>query len=302
MNLRDLAYLIALADQRSFRLAAEICNVSQPTLSTQIRRLEQELGVTLVERAPRNLILTPAGAAAVARARRIHDELRQLRDEAAQHGAGGPGLLHLGVFPTLGPYFLPHVLPALTAACPGLSLKLTEEKSADLLTALIEGRIDAALLGERVSDSHVTGQPLFRESFRLAVPAGHALAGRAQIGPGDLAGQKLMLLEEGHCLRDQALALCRDSGAEEYDGFRGTSLETLRHMVIAGMGLTLMPGLACQHPLGQPHLESLGFADASIGRDIGLYWRKSSSQGPLMARLAQLMRDTMAGRPAITLA
>nr|WP_246175182.1 LysR substrate-binding domain-containing protein [Paracoccus limosus] len=288
--MRDLAYLIALADHRSFRLAAEVCNVSQPTLSTQIRRLEEELGVALFERAPRNLILTPAGEAAVRRARRIHDELRQMRDEASGHGAEGLTQLHLGVFPTLGPYLLPHILPGLTARFPKLALKLTEEKSAELLAQLIDGRLDAVILGQRVEDAHVTGTPLFREPFRLAVPAAHPLAGQPRVAASDLAGQKLMLLEEGHCLRDQALDLCRQSGAEEYDGFRGTSLETLRHMVMAGMGLTLMPALACLHPLGQPQIAAPAFAEPDLGRDIGLYWRKSTTHGALMQDIAGLMR------------
>lgn len=299
MNLRDLAYLIALADHRSFRLAAEVCNVSQPTLSTQIRRLEEELGVALFERAPRNLILTPAGEAAVRRARRIHDELRQMREEASDHGAAGLTQLHLGVFPTLGPYLLPHILPRLTETFPKVALKLSEEKSADLLAGLIEGRIDAAILGQRVEDVHVVGTPLFREPFQLAVPAAHPLARGPQVATSDLAGQKLMLLEEGHCLRDQALDLCRQSGAEEYDGFRGTSLETLRHMVMAGMGLTLLPALACAHPLGQPHIASLRFRDTSPGREIGLYWRKSSSHGRLMRTVAQLIREQVAELPAL---
>lgn len=291
MNLRDLAYLIALADHRSFRLAADVCNVSQPTLSTQIRRLEEELGVALFERSPRKLMLTAAGEAAVRRARRIHEELWQMREEAAGHGAGAATQLHLGVFPTLGPYFLPHVLPRLTQAFPQVQLKLTEEKSAVLLSQLVNGQIDAAFLGQRVADTHVTGEILFREPFRLAVPAAHPLASQTEVRTRDLAGERLMLLEEGHCLRDQALDLCSSSGAEEYEGFRGTSLETLRHMVIAGVGLTLLPALACEHPLGQAAVASLGFADASPGRDIWLYWRKTTTHGPLMQSIATLIRN-----------
>lgn len=289
MNLRDLEYLVALAEQRNFHRAAEFCNASQPTLSAQIRKLEQELGVTLFERSPRGLILTQAGEAAVKRARTVLHEITNMRDEAAGYCADGIRRLHLGVFPTLGPYLLPHVMPRFMTCFPSTEILLTEEKSTVLLQRLLDGQIDAALLALPVEDQHITGRKLFTEPFRLAVPTGHALAQQEQLSANALAGQRLMLLEEGHCLRDQALMLCHRYGAHEYDGFRGTSLETLRQMVIAGMGLTLLPQLACLDAGTPSHIAFLPLETDGFQRDIGLFWRKSSNANDVMSRLSELI-------------
>ena len=294
MNLRDLEYLVALADQRNFHRAAELCNASQPTLSAQIRKLEQELGVVLFERSSRGLILTQAGEAAVKRARTILREITHMRDEATGHCADGTRRLHLGVFPTLGPYLLPHVMPRFMESFPSTEILLTEEKSTVLLQRLIDGQIDAALLALPVEGPHITGRKLFTEPFRLAVPAGHILAKQERLASNALSGQRLMLLEEGHCLRDQALNLCHRYGAHEYDGFRGTSLETLRQMVIAGMGLTLLPELACVEASAQSHIAFLPLETDDFQRDIGLYWRKSSNANDVMTRLAELISSVVA--------
>lgn len=294
MNLRELEYLVALAEQRNFHRAAEVCNASQPTLSAQIRKLEEELGVTLFERSSRGLILTQAGEAAVRRARIILHEVTQLRDEAAGHCADGTRRLHLGVFPTLGPYLLPHIVPQFMRHFPSMEILLTEEKSTILLQRLIDGQIDAALLALPVEDPHVTGRKLFSEPFHLAVPSGHVLAGQDRLAADALSGQRLMLLEEGHCLRDQALTLCRRYGAHEYDGFRGTSLETLRQMVVAGMGLTLLPQLACIGANAQNHIAFLPLEAEGFQRNIGLYWRKSSNSGDLMEKLSSVIAGVVA--------
>ncbi|MDM8346291.1 LysR substrate-binding domain-containing protein [Pseudochrobactrum sp. sp1633] len=294
MNLRELEYLVALAEQRNFHRAAEVCNASQPTLSAQIRKLEEELGVTLFERSSRGLILTQAGEAAVRRARIILHEVTQLRDEAAAHCADGTRRLHLGVFPTLGPYLLPHIVPQFMRHFPSMDILLTEEKSTVLLQRLIDGQIDAALLALPVEDPHVTGRKLFSEPFHLAVPSGHILAGQDRLAADALSGQRLMLLEEGHCLRDQALTLCRRYGAHEYDGFRGTSLETLRQMVVAGMGLTLLPQLACIGANAQNHIAFLPLEADGFQRNIGLYWRKSSNSGDFMEKLSSVIAGVVA--------
>ena len=294
MNLRELEYLVALAEQRNFHRAAEVCNASQPTLSAQIRKLEEELGVTLFERSSRGLILTQAGEAAVRRARIILHEVTQLRDEAAGHCADGTRRLHLGVFPTLGPYLLPHIVPQFMRHFPSMEILLTEEKSTILLQRLIDGQIDAALLALPVEDPQVTGQKLFCEPFHLAVPSGHVLVGQDRLSADALSGQRLMLLEEGHCLRDQALTLCRRYGAHEYDGFRGTSLETLRQMVVAGMGLTLLPQLACIGANAQNHIAFLPLEADGFQRNIGLYWRRSSNSGELMEKLSSIIAGVVA--------
>lgn len=294
MNLRELEYLVALADQRNFHRAAQVCHASQPTLSAQIRKLEQELGVRLFERSPRGLILTQAGEATVRRARTILDEVAQLRDEAARHSTSGTRRLHLGVFPTLGPYLLPHVVPRFMRSFPSTEILLTEEKSSILLRRLIDGQIDAVLLAMPVEDPHLTGRKLFSEPLHLAVPCGHELAGRAPAPADALSSQHLMLLEEGHCLRDQALTLCRRYGAREYDDFRGTSLETLRQMVIAGMGITLLPQLACVGPVASGGMALLPLESGDFRRDIGLFWRKTSGATDLMESLSELIATVAA--------
>ncbi|MTH77941.1 LysR substrate-binding domain-containing protein [Paracoccus aestuariivivens] len=287
MKLRDLEYLVAVADQRNFHRAAEICGVSQPTLSAQIRKLEDELGLPLFERSPRKVALTRAGSLLLARARRVLDEVAQIRAEADNLRETGTPSLHLGVFPTLGPYLLPRVIPRFLKQFPGVELMLTEEKSSSLTRKLVDGHLDAALLALPVMDSHLTGRVLFDEPFRLAVPDNHPLAREnPPIGPDMLAGQHLMLLEKGHCLRDQALELCRNAGAREYDDFRATSLETLRQMVIAGVGMTLLPALACRQTEG---MAVLPVASDQFRRRIGLFWRKSTSHEKLMNGLADLL-------------
>ncbi|MBJ2153825.1 LysR substrate-binding domain-containing protein [Paracoccus sp. IB05] len=293
MKLRDLEYLVALADHRNFHRAAEICHVSQPTLSGQIRKLEEMLGFDLFERAPRNLLITDAGREVLTHARRVLAEIGHIRDISASRAKGGAQRLRLGVFPTLGPYFLPCLVPAFVARFPRTELILQEAKSSQLIRQLVDGQLDAALLALPVSEPGLTGLSLFSEPFRLAVPAAHPLAGRKRISAAEMSGQRLMLLESGHCLRDQALDLCRISGAEEVDDFRGTSLETLRQMVIAGMGMTLLPRLACT---GSGGLSCIAIADPGFVRRIGLFWRKSNSRIEVMNSLGDLIADTARGQ------
>jgi len=241
MNLRDLKYLVALADHKHFGRAAAACFVSQPTLSTQIRKLEDELGVPLVERAPRKVMLTPAGREAADRARRIVAEVEQMKEAARRSQDPEAGTVRLGIFPTLAPYLLPHVIPRVRERFPHLELLLVEEKSDELLTRLREGRLDAAILALPVLDDQLHTEFLFEEPFVLAVPGQHPLASRSSLTLDELSEQRLLLLEDGHCLREQALDVCRLSGAHEKTGFRATSLETLRQMVAANVGATLLP-------------------------------------------------------------
>jgi LysR family hydrogen peroxide-inducible transcriptional activator len=291
MNLRELQYLIALADHRNFRRAAEACLVSQPTLSTQIRKLEEELGVALFERSPRNVMLTPAGQDAVARARRIIGEVEQMKEAARRLRRPEAGTVRLGVFPTLGPYLLPHVMPRIRTRFPQLELLLVEEKSDSLLGRLRDGKLDAALLALPVHDANLHCELLFEEPFRLAVPKDHPLAARETLRMKELSQLNLMLLDDGHCLRDQALEVCQMSGAREQSEFRATSLETLRQMVLAGLGVTLMPALAARGMAPySDNLHLLRFEDGNPSRKIALLWRKSSALGPLLLQLAEVLR------------
>ncbi|HRA35361.1 MAG TPA: LysR substrate-binding domain-containing protein [Acidimicrobiales bacterium] len=297
MNLRDLAYLVAVADHRHFGRAAEACFVSQPTLSTQIKKLETELGVSLVERNPRHILLTPAGDQVVARARAMLQQADDIRGIAQLAKDPESGSIRLGLFPTLAPYLLPHVVPAIHARFPHLELLLVEEKTEVVMARLRSGELDAGVLALPVGHEGLHMQPLFTEEFVLAVPADHPLADAG--GPVDLSvltTEDLLLLEEGHCLRDQALEVCRLSGSRERRGFRATSLETLRQMVAAGVGVTLLPELAVQPPVPpSDDIVLLRFAPPAPSRQIALVWRETSTYEALLPELATMLSALPAG-------
>ena len=296
MNLRDLKYLVALADHKHFGRAAAACYVSQPTLSTQIKKLEDELGVPLVERAPRKVMLTPAGRDAAERARRIVAEVEQMKEAARRSQDPEAGTVRLGMFPTLGPYLLPHVVPRIRARFPHLELLLVEEKSDVLLSRLREGKLDAVLLALPVADDQLHTEFLFEEPFVLAVPESHPLAQRGSLTLAELSHQQLLLLEDGHCLREQALDVCRLSGANEKSEFRATSLETLRQMVAADVGITLLPTLAVKPPVARsPNIHLLGFSDSHPSRRIAMVWRKSSAMSGFLQVFAQVFRELPPG-------
>jgi len=292
MNLRDLKYLLALADHKHFGRAAAACYVSQPTLSTQIRKLEEELGVPLVERAPRKVMLTPAGRDAAERARRIVAEVEQMKEAARRSQDPEAGTVRLGIFPTLGPYLLPHVIPRIRERFPQLELLLVEEKSDVLLSRLHEGKLDTALLALPVHDDQLHSQFLFEEPFLLAVPENHPLARLDSLSLGELSNQKLLLLEDGHCLREQALEVCRLSGANEKSEFRATSLETLRQMVAANVGITLLPTLAIKPPVARSqNIHLLGFSDSHPSRQIAMLWRRSSAMAGFLMELSKVFSE-----------
>ena len=296
MNLRDLKYLVALADHKHFGRAAAACYVSQPTLSTQIKKLEDELGVPLVERAPRKVMLTPAGRDAADRARRIVAEVEQMKEAARRSQDPEAGTVRLGLFPTLGPYLLPHVVPRLRARFPHLELLLVEEKSDVLLSRLREGKLDAGLLALPVADDQLHTEFLFEEPFLLAVPESHPLAKRESLTLAELSQHQLLLLEDGHCLREQALDVCRLSGANEKSEFRATSLETLRQMVAADVGITLLPTLAVKPPVARyENIHLLGFSDSHPSRQIAMVWRRSSAMNDFLMELAGVFRDLPPG-------
>lgn len=292
MNLRDLKYLIALADHRHFGRAASACFISQPTLSTQIRKLEEELGVALFERTPRKVMLTPVCMDIADRARRIVTDVEQMKEAARRSQKPEAGTVRLGIFPTLGPYLLPHVIPGIRERFPELQLLLVEEKSDLLLARLRDGRLDAALLAEPVHDDQLHAEFLFEEPFLLAVPEQHPFAQRGSLAIDDLAHEDLLLLEDGHCLRQQTLDVCHLSGASEKTEFRATSLETLRQMVAANVGMTLLPSLAVQPPVAQPpSIRLLSFKDSQPSRRIAMFWRRSTAMDDFLKRLADSFRQ-----------
>lgn len=293
MNLRDLRYLVALADHRHFGRAAEAAHVSQPTLSTQVRKLEEELGVELFERSPRQVLLTGIGAQVIERARAIVREADQIREIARRARDPESGTLRIGLFPTLGPYLLPHVVPRIHARWPRLELLLLEQKTEEVLRGLREGTLDAGVLALPVHDEQLHQDVLFEEPFVLAVPLAHPLARRRHpVDASVIEGQSILLLEDGHCLRDQALEVCRLAGAAERSGFRATSLETLRQMVAAGVGITLLPLLAVRPPVAASEdIALLRFTAPAPTRTIALFWRKTSAFREFLPELAALIRD-----------
>jgi LysR family hydrogen peroxide-inducible transcriptional activator len=293
MNLRDLQYLVALAEHRHFGRAAEACFVSQPTLSTQIKKLEDELGVPLVERTPRKVLLTEVGRDIAVRARDVLNEIEQIRGVARRTLDPESGTVRLGIFPTLGPYLLPHALPLVRKAFPKLELLLVEEKTEALLRLLREGKLDAAILALPLHEDSLHTEFLFEEPFLLAVSHDHPLARQqGQLKLSDLSSQNLLLLEEGHCMRDQALEVCHMAGIGERSGFRATSLETLRQMVAANVGITLLPTMAVKPPVAQvENLHLIEFKGTPPSRRVAMVWRKSSAMDVFLKRLAEVFRN-----------
>jgi len=291
LKLKDLRYLVALADTRHFGRAAARCFVSQPTLSAQLRKLEEYLGVQLVERAPRRITLTEAGEAIAARARGMLESSQEIVTLA--HALRDPlaGRLRLALLPTIGPYLLPLVAPKIRKALPRLELMLYEYQTRPMLEHLRNGEIDVGILALPVNEEGIETRALYDEPFMLAMPETHPLARRKEARVTDLDGETLLLLEDGHCLRDQALAVCHNTSAHEKQDFRATSIETLRQMVAAGVGLTLLPALATRGAYGAASgLAIRPFAKPAPMRHIGAVWRASSAR----TRAIQAVTDLIA--------
>ena len=294
INLRDLQYAVAVAEERHFGRAAERCHVSQPTLSGQLRKLEESLGVSLFERTSRSVAVTPAGAAILQHARRALAEAAEIEALARARRDPLAGPLRLGVIPTVSPSLMPLVLGPLKRRCPKLTPVLFEEVTEALLARLAAHEIDAAIIATTPEAPELARLPLYDEPFWVAYPKGHALDALAEITEADLAGADLLLLTDGHCLRDQALAVCNLGGAAERDGFRATSLETLRQMVAAGVGVTLLPRLAVHAPVpASPDVALVEFAAPAPHRQIAMFWRETSGYRELLPQLAEQVRRSV---------
>lgn len=291
MNIRALMYFVKLAELKHFSKAANACFVSQPTLSTQIRKLEDELGVTLVERAPRHIMLTPIGEDIAHRARHVLRDIEHIKDAARRSKDPETGTIKLGIFPTLAPYLLPHVIPNIRKQYPDLRLQLAEEKTEDILNMLDQGRLDAGLLALPIEEHGMELEILFEEPFVTAMPASHPLTEKQTISIEDLEGEELLLLEEGHCLRQQALAVCALAGAHERVDFHATSMETLRQMVATNAGVTLMPVLSVKPPVASTDNIALRpFVSPAPSRTIALVWRSSSPLGGFLRKLVKCLK------------
>jgi len=294
LKLKDLRYLVAVADTRHFGHAAARCFVSQPTLSAQLKKLEAYLGVQLVERQPRRIALTEAGQSVVAHARRILEASDEIVTIAQRQRDPLAGRLRLALIPTIGPYLLPLVATRLHKALPRLDLLLYEHQTGPLLEKLQAGEIDGGILALPADADGLVSMPLFDEPFVLAVPAAHPLAKRKTVHASDLHGETLLLLEDGHCLRDQALEVCSLSGAHEKQDFRATSLETLRQMVASGGGITLLPELASRGAYGSARgVGVVPFARPAPVRHVGIVWRKSSARAAAIEAVGHTIAEVV---------
>ena len=294
MNLRDLRYLVALADERHFGKAAERCFVSQPTLSAQIRKLEDYLGVVLVERQPKRVSLTETGEKIVARARLVLQEADAIVEIARTDRDPLSGALKLALIPTVGPYLLPHVVGPLRKAVPRLKLMLYEYQTAPLLEKLRAGELDCGIIALPMPTEGLETEVLYDEPFTLAVPANHPLADRDRVRLEDIKDETLLLLEDGHCLRDHALSVCSRIRLNQEQDYRATSLETLRQMVAAGHGITLLPELAAVTPVGTARgLKIKTFTRPAPVRTIGAVWRKSTTRSKAIDAVIAAIRAAM---------
>jgi LysR family hydrogen peroxide-inducible transcriptional activator len=294
MNLRDLRYLVALADTRHFGKAAARCFVSQPTLSAQIKKLEEYLGVELIERQPRQVVLTDAGNAIVPLARQALEASDAIVSYARNDSDPLAGELRVGLIPTIAPYLLPHVMRKLTQTLPQLRLFLYEHQTSVLTERVRGGDIDVGILALPIVAQGLASAALYEEQFTVAVPKQHPLSAQPHVELNDLSGESLLLLEDGHCLRDQALEVCSRVDMEHDDNYRATSLETLRQMVASGYGITLMPELATRGTSqSNQELVIKAFAPPAPTRIVGATWRKSSTRTPAIEAICKVISETM---------
>ena len=291
MNLRDLRYLVAVAEHRHFGRAAAACFVSQPT-PTQLKKLEETLGVTLIERTNRQVMLTPVGESIVAQAQRVLGEVNRLVGFAEEHRDPLGGEFRLGIIPTVAPYLLPRILGPVREALPNLKIQLTEAQTAVITRMLREGDLDAVILALPLGEDNIAESALYREPFYLAVSDRHEKANRQSVSVADLDQEQVLLLEDGHCLRDQALEVCKSHNAVENTNFRATSLETLRQMVAANVGTTLMPELA--RPAEGGGVSYIPFDEPDPpSRTIGIAWRNSSPRVALLDQMTRTLRTAI---------
>lgn len=294
MTLRDLEYFIALAETRHFGQAAERCHVTQPTLSMQIAKLEQELGTPLFERGKRRVGLTAAGRDILGRAGSVLDGVHEIRELA--RGATGElsGPLYLGVIPTVGPYLLPHLLPELKAIYPNVKLFLREDMTRNLVEQLQQSALDAAILSLPIDSHDLEHIVFFREELVAGLPLDHPLARKKRLAMQDLADDAILLLEEGNCMRDQTLQLCRGSRPADPEGYRASSIESLRQMVSAGMGCTFLPKLSTIGPFAAATPIAIRpLHTPTPRRDIALVFRRTYPRAASLKEFAKALKKRM---------
>lgn len=291
LSLRQLQYLVAVAEAHSFRRAAEACHVSQPSLSAQVAEAERALGVRLFERDRRRVLVTPAGEVLLERARRVLLGADDLLEAARRHADPLSGTVRIGVIPTVGPYLLPRATPALRKSLPGLLVLWEEDRTATLVRRVTAGELDAALLAREADLGDLVQAELADDPFVLAAPRSHALArGSGPLRPSELRGERVLLLDDGHCLRDQALEVCEKAHAEEL-GFRATSLPTLVQMVASGAGVTLLPRVAVEAEARHADVVIRPFTRPVPGRTLVLAWRRGSAAEVALREVVKAIRS-----------
>jgi len=289
ISIQDLRYVLALSETQHFGRAAKACFVTQPSLSNQLKNLETRLGTALFERSRKHVMITDFGKQFVARA---HDVIQLMDDLETMQDDPFVGDLKIGIFPTLAPYLLPRVMPTLITDFPTLRFIVSEGKTATIHQQLRDGALDCIIAAAPLTEPHFDHQHLFDDAFFLAVYPEHPLASRTEVSLQDLKNERLLLLEDGHCMRDQALSVCTLAGTPAREDYRATSLETLRYMVAAKVGITLIPELAIPKAsaVTDNRVIYIPFSGQRIQRKIGLYWRKRSSKTQAVDAIASVVQ------------
>lgn len=303
MTLTELRYIVAIAQTRHFGRAAEVCFVSQPTLSVAVRKLEDELSVVLFERGPNEVTVTPVGQQVVAQAQRVLEEVAMIAQIAAQGKDQLKGVLRLGVIYTIGPYLLPQLIPLLHRRAPQMQVHIEENYTAVLDERLKQGRLDVLILSFPFAEPGILTEALYQEPFVVVMPKGYPLAQQAAINPADLSQENLLLLGSGHCFRDQVLQACPEcnrSGVSSADNmqktFEGSSLETIRLMVATGMGVTVLPQISVNGYSYPADLLSVRpFVEPVPKRVVGLAWRKRFARPAAVQAVADAVRTCSLG-------
>ncbi|GAB2208858.1 hydrogen peroxide-inducible genes activator [Roseibium sp. ROS1] len=291
-TIRQLRFLAALAETRNFSRAAELCHVTQSTLSNGLKELEDRLGVQVAERSKHSVMMTEVGEDLAERARDVLTQVKDFEDRARQEADAGTTQLRLGVIPTVGPFLMPRAMPLLRKAYPQTRLYLREELTDSLVAGLIDGRLDLILIALPYDlPPQVATRELFQDGYRLAAPLSHPLANRNTLTGDDLSGRQLLLLERGHCLQRHALSSFPEVRLDEDQSFAATSLPTLVAMVEEGLGITLLPQLALDAGAAKGHALSLSELPGACPRRVTLAWRKSSAQSDLYCRIGDHLRE-----------
>lgn len=293
ISLRQLEYVVAVADTLGFHRAAERCHVSQPTLSTQIQQVEDVLGVRIFERDRRGVLVTKSGEEIVARARRVLADVADVLAAATRARDPLKGTFRVGVIPTIAPYLLPDVTPAIHARYPDLRLVFREEKTELAMHELHDGKLDFNLVALEADLGEHESAIVAHDPFVVALPHGHPLAAKKRVDLADLENERVLLLDDGHCFRTQALGLCAKTGAREAD-LRATSLSTLVQMVSTVGGVTLLPKLSVAVENRRGQLDVRAFVPPVPTRTLALVWRTSSPFAEAFQAIAEAMRDALA--------